>query len=209
MELAQLAQLKAMSQSERLGYYFKKLVNKEITREKYDKAIKFLAKLAAEEAGEKDAVVVADMGEPRVPQDREDGMAMEPVETGSEKATNPPPEGTSVTPMEFVSALSLPRDTDGNANESGGMHPNPHKGKSQKARMLEFLSDGQWHSTIEIQNAVYGANHLGSAAIPSRISELRNKDGYTIESNALSKSIWEYRLVDAKVQAIANLIGGA
>lgn len=53
------------------------------------------------------------------------------------------------------------------------------KRKSQADRLLELLSDGKPHNTDEIQTVVYGANHLGTARIASRVNDLRNR-GYEI-----------------------------
>ena len=65
---------------------------------------------------------------------------------------------------------------------------------SQKERLLALLGDGEWHTTPEIQEQVYGANHLGVARIASRVSDLR-KEGYDIESKKYDKSIWMYRYI--------------
>lgn len=64
---------------------------------------------------------------------------------------------------------------------------------TQKERLLALLSDGEWHTTPEIQTKVYGADHLGVARIASRVTNLRN-DGYKIEGKYYKKSIWMYRL---------------
>lgn len=50
---------------------------------------------------------------------------------------------------------------------------------SQTDRLHKLLSDGKEHRTDEIQQVVYGANHLGTARIASRIDDLRAK-GYDI-----------------------------
>ncbi len=53
------------------------------------------------------------------------------------------------------------------------------KRPSQADRLLKLLSDGKEHRTDEIQQVVYGANHLGTARIASRADDLR-KRGYDI-----------------------------
>lgn len=67
--------------------------------------------------------------------------------------------------------------------------------KSQADRLLDLLSDGQPHSTIEIQRVVYGGEHLGTARIASRVTDLRDR-GYEIESKPwkINKTVWWYRL---------------
>lgn len=46
---------------------------------------------------------------------------------------------------------------------------------SQTERLRRLLSDGEEHSTVEIQERVYGGSHLGIARIASRIFDLRSK----------------------------------
>jgi hypothetical protein len=45
--------------------------------------------------------------------------------------------------------------------------------KSQAERLYDLLSDGLPHRTDEIQEKVYGRNHLGVARISGRIGDLR------------------------------------
>lgn len=63
---------------------------------------------------------------------------------------------------------------------------------SQADRLLNLLKDGKEHGTPEIQIAVYGANHLGSARIAARAHDLR-KRGYTIHTRE-EGTICYYRL---------------
>jgi biotin operon repressor len=70
---------------------------------------------------------------------------------------------------------------------------NTQKGTSQKERLYKLLSDGNWHRTDEIQEVVYGRNHLGVARISARVQDLKN-DGYEIESELDSGNIWKYKL---------------
>lgn len=69
------------------------------------------------------------------------------------------------------------------------------KKPTQNEKLLELLSDGKPHSAIEIQEVVYGAEHAGSAAIPSRISDLRQL-GHVIEAKPgkVNKSVWWWKL---------------
>lgn len=70
------------------------------------------------------------------------------------------------------------------------------KKESQADRLLQLLSDGEEHSTDEIMRRVYGAGHLGTARIASRINDLRNR-GYEIPEarrDAENKTLFWYRL---------------
>lgn len=69
---------------------------------------------------------------------------------------------------------------------------------SQAERLRRLLSDEQPHSTPEIQNVVYGGNHLGTARIASRVNDLRN-GGLEIESyrDRENPAIWWYVLKNA------------
>ena len=72
-------------------------------------------------------------------------------------------------------------------------HPTTEIGGSQKERLLTVLSDGEWHTTVEIGERVYGF-HSGIYRIGARIHDLK-KDGYDIHSQATdNKAIWRYRL---------------
>lgn len=66
-------------------------------------------------------------------------------------------------------------------------------GTSQKARLFALLQDGQWHSTPEIQQKIYGGSHLGISRISARIYDIQ-KDGYEIESRKKTGTIWEYKI---------------
>lgn len=66
-------------------------------------------------------------------------------------------------------------------------------GTSQTARLLTLLQDGAWHTTPEIQEKVYGADHLGIARIASRVADLK-KEGHDIVSEKDAGTIWKYRL---------------
>jgi hypothetical protein len=68
--------------------------------------------------------------------------------------------------------------------------------ESQTTRLLRLLSDGKRHSTREIQEVVYGRNHLGTARIASRINDLR-KQGHVIpeaERDLIEPTMYWYQL---------------
>lgn len=73
---------------------------------------------------------------------------------------------------------------------------------SQADKLLELLSDGKPHSTVEIMRVVYGGDHLGVARIASRVSELRER-GWIIESKPgkINKTVWWYRLTSEPEKA--------
>lgn len=79
------------------------------------------------------------------------------------------------------------------------------EGKTQKDRLLNLLSDGNYHDTPEIQAVVYGANHLGVARIASRINDLRN-DGYLIETKHKDGTIYCYRLNQRVAESSASVV---
>lgn len=60
-------------------------------------------------------------------------------------------------------------------------HPSRSTGNSQKALILELLSDGRPHSTVEIMGYAYKIRDekAGNCRIPSRIDDLR-QEGYII-----------------------------
>lgn len=66
---------------------------------------------------------------------------------------------------------------------------------SQSERLRRLLSDGKPHSTPEIQQVVYGANHLGTARIASRVTDLRDQ-GFSITSwkDRENPTIWFYQM---------------
>lgn len=66
---------------------------------------------------------------------------------------------------------------------------------SQANSLLALLQDGKPHSTVEIQKVVYGGEHLGTARIASRVTDLRDR-GYEIESRPgrINKKVWYYLL---------------
>jgi len=74
-------------------------------------------------------------------------------------------------------------------------HTDKAVGKTQKARLLNLLSDGKWHDTTDIMNRVYKVGgKIGRCAIPQRIYDLR-KEGYKIERNHIRSNHYKYRLI--------------
>lgn len=73
-------------------------------------------------------------------------------------------------------------------------HPVEVTGKSQKARLLSLLSDGQWHDTVEILEKVYKGGRSGIARVGARIHDLK-KDGHNIEGRDKTATVYEYRLI--------------
>ncbi len=74
-------------------------------------------------------------------------------------------------------------------------HDDEEVGRSQKARLLALLSDGEWHDTVEMLNKVYKVDdHAGIARPGARVFDLK-KDGINIESRRKQGTVWEYRIV--------------
>lgn len=74
------------------------------------------------------------------------------------------------------------------------------KMSSQTDRLMQLLSDFQWHSTPEILLTVYGSDHLGIARIAARVSDAKKllEPLQTIESkpDPEKPSIWMYRKIN-------------
>lgn len=76
---------------------------------------------------------------------------------------------------------------------------------SQNKRLYELLSDGEAHSTTEIQEKVYGSDHLGLARVGARVNDLKNGkwsgktmceiDGFDDENN---QSVYWYQMIGVK-----------
>lgn len=203
MNTAQLAQLTAMTQSERLGYYFKKLVNEDISKEQYDKAIKFLATLPNPSTHESPGEVRTDDGQPEAHNDREAGRDDYRTQTGETPSQEP-----ATAPMERDDSVSLPRDTDGNTHESGGMHPNIDKGQSQKKRILTLLSDYKPHTSVEIMEKCYFIEERqgGFCNYKARIDELRNEGWDIPRAEKVKGTLHSYTLKGRKT--ISPFYGG-
>lgn len=86
-------------------------------------------------------------------------------------------------------------------------HPSHCTGRSQKQRLLEVLSDGNWHSTTYITETVYGSEHLGLARVAARVDDLR-KEGHKVISRKKEGSIWEYRIENKIKEAAKNIASG-
>jgi hypothetical protein len=74
---------------------------------------------------------------------------------------------------------------------------------SQTTRLYDLLSDGNPHSTNEIQLVIYGREHLGYANIHGRITDIRKKYGLRVINfkDDEVKSLSYYQIVnDDKVE---------
>ena len=72
---------------------------------------------------------------------------------------------------------------------------NPSNGKSQKEKLLSLLLDGQYHTTVEIRNRVYGSTSMSISRVAARIDDLR-KDGHDIPKAVLDHDkIYKYKLI--------------
>lgn len=90
-------------------------------------------------------------------------------------------------------------DSHQHTDNQGGSHPDTPKGSSQRSRLWRLLLDGHWHNTNEIQEKVYGKDHLGTANIKARIHEIRKAledkgNTYEIVTAQEVGSLYRYRL---------------
>jgi hypothetical protein len=173
----QLDQLKAMDHQTRFRKYTPMLISGKITEEAYDAVF---------------TIPYVGNGDFRLGSSR-------PVQDGGEAPDNggaEPHMGSSGpdTGVESDQVVGLLLKEFGGREITGSTtSPNPVKGKSQKARLHKLLSDGEWHSTDEIQKVVYGGDHMGLARVAARVFDLK-KDGYLIQSCKLAGTIWEYKM---------------
>lgn len=72
-------------------------------------------------------------------------------------------------------------------------HPNQLAGRSQKARLLELLKDGRWHSTREINERVYGSDLNNQSRAAARANELKN-EGWDVNGSEGPEGTYGYRL---------------
>lgn len=80
------------------------------------------------------------------------------------------------------------------SGEFGGTtHTDRAAGTSQKARLLALLREGRWFSTREINERVYGAEHLNQSRIAARVNDLRN-DGWDVSGSDGPGGTYGYRL---------------
>jgi hypothetical protein len=72
---------------------------------------------------------------------------------------------------------------------------------SQASKLYDLLLDGNAHSTNEIQEKVYGREHLGYANIHARITDIRKKYGVRIINfkDDKIKSLTYYQLLPPEI----------
>lgn len=201
MNTAQLAQLTAMTQSERLGYYLKKLVNKDISKEQYDKAIKFVATLPNPSPIEAPGEVRTYDGQPETHNEGEarcDDYRTQARETFTQEPFS--------APVERDDKSVFPRCADDVIEPGTTTHKDKKDGKSQKAKLLDLLLDYQWHTTREICKVVYGSEHFGGSRYAARIRDLKD-DGWDItDAEHVEGTIYQYRLI--KKDPVTNTFYG-
>lgn len=195
MTPAEREQIISMSPAGRISHYLKKKIAGEITSAQYDAILEVVLRLPYTTVVAQGSEIRRDIGEQRGGYDGTNEVGLGNAVGTTEQNTDTP--SVECTSEEFVSRLAyvptVPR-------ESGKKDD-----KSQKQRLLTFLSDNEWKTTPQIQVAVYGANHLGVARIAPRILDLKN-DGHKIESRKVTQSIWEYRLVEEGLRWITENI---
>ena len=204
MNDGEFAQLKAMSKLARLNHYLKKKIAGEITAEKYEQCIAFALSLEDKETQEESGTNGTN------PREQRNGHSLPWIE--ADKALHETER--FITPESFVAQMERPDQStfpavanDATNISSGGNDPS---NTSQKSKLLKLLMDGEFHATPEIQEVVYGSNHLGCARIAARADDLR-RDGHIIESRKISRTIWEYRLgqKDERItQIVDNMMAG-
>lgn len=74
---------------------------------------------------------------------------------------------------------------------------------TQRRRLWAVISDGQWHTAGELEEAV-GANW---AALSARVRDLRKPrfGGHTIESQCVRRGLWRYRYVAPSDNPLAKV----
>ena len=75
------------------------------------------------------------------------------------------------------------------------------KRPSQVDRLYDLLLDGNPHSTNEIQEKIYGREHLGYANIHARVTEIRKKYGVRVINfkDDKIKSLTYYQLLPPEI----------
>lgn len=211
MSPAEKEQLIAMSPAGRISHYLKKKIAGTISTQKYEECIAYALSLpyttAIEESREM-GTDIRESGDTLV--EFADGEAV--CDVGRCGETSPTAQKEPCTPpVQRPGSNPLPVRTDGIGVglPLGSGKAETDKTGSQKERLLRMLQDGEWHTTPDIQRVVYGGSHLGVARIGARADDLR-KDGHTIESKKVTKSIWAYRLVkkDGFAETIKNIASG-
>lgn len=203
MSPAEREQLIAMSPAGRISHYLKKKIAGTITAEKYEKCIEYALSLPYSSPKETPGEVRTDDGQPEAHNDREAGRDDYRTQTGETPSQEP-----ATAPMERDDSVSLPRDTDGNTHESGGMHPNIDKGQSQKKRILTLLSDYKPHTSVEIMEKCYFIEERqgGFCNYKARIDELRNEGWDIPRAEKVKGTLHSYTLKGRKT--ISPFYGG-
>lgn len=192
-----------MSPAARTSHYLRKLISKEITREQYDTILKVVLGVPYIPIVSQDGEMVVDSRQATEAVEQTPTGVLDTSSAGRGEAEPTHGENTQCTPAEWCAELSLPLDTPRAIQRSDKTVED--NSKSQKSRLLKLLQDKEWHSTPEIQEVVYGGSHLGCSRIAARADDLR-RDGYTIQSQKVSRSIWKYRLAeqDERITQIAD-----
>jgi hypothetical protein len=209
MNNAQLEQLKQMSPAGRTSHYLKKLIAKEITRQQYDDILEVVLQLPYAQIVPQGSEILPDSGEQRGRMDsttvrfhsESSGHGEETTDAVGENTDTPPVECTSEI---FVSGFTNDKPVDRQSGEKGD--------KSQKQLVLELLSDGEWHTNIEIIEKCYNQHDGGYCNYKARIDELRNEYYKIPNAERITGKIFRYRLLgrsgdafDEKVKDIATL----
>lgn len=68
---------------------------------------------------------------------------------------------------------------------------------SQTEKLYTLLLSGEWVTTVQIMELVYGGSHLGLARVGARIFDIKKRpDVERIESRKSkeAETVWEYRM---------------
>lgn len=193
MTPAEREQIISMSPAGRISHYLKKKIAGEISSAQYDAILEVVLRLPYTQVVEQGSEIRTDIGEQQKSEWSENEACIP-----TERITA---EDTPATPVELASSILVRESSNGSVDGYSTAKDNT----SQKQRLLTLLSDYEWHTTPQIQIAVYGANHLGIARVAARCNDLKN-DGYDIESRKVTQSIWEYRLVEKGMRWISENI---
>lgn len=198
MTPAEREQIISMSPAGRIAHYLKKKIAGDINSAQYDAILEVVLRLPYTTVVAQGSEIRTDIGE-----QRENDIRSESVSDSGRSDIGHAPEQNTDTPSvecsssQFISGLTDVPTVSG--------HSTAKDNTSQKQKLLTLLSDYEWHTTPQIQIAVYGANHLGIARVAARINDLK-QDGHDIESRKVTQSIWEYRLVEKGMRWITENI---